>query len=83
MKGAGRVRSIGVTTSHGRRHDELKRMMAREPLDFLQFTYNLADREAVQQFCLTDDDGFQDVAQFQERGMMLHGSGLVARMTPR
>lgn len=46
MKGAGRLRGIGVTTSHGRRHDELERIMAREPLDFVQFTYNLADREA-------------------------------------
>lgn len=46
MKAAGRVRHIGVTTSHGRRHAELERIMAREPLDFVQFTYNLADREA-------------------------------------
>ncbi|HEX5577560.1 MAG TPA: aldo/keto reductase, partial [Gemmatimonadaceae bacterium] len=41
-----RVRYIGVTTSHGRRHDELERIMNREPLDFVQFTYNLADRSA-------------------------------------
>ena len=46
MKAEGRVRYIGVTTSHGRRHGELERIMAREPLDFVQFTYNLADREA-------------------------------------
>jgi len=46
MKAVGRVRHIGVTTSHGRRHAELERIMAREPLDFVQFTYNLADREA-------------------------------------
>lgn len=44
MKGSGRVRYIGVTTSHGRRHDELERIMRREPLDFVQFTYNLSDR---------------------------------------
>ncbi|MDP9178565.1 MAG: aldo/keto reductase [Gemmatimonadota bacterium] len=43
-KAAGRVRYIGVTTSHGRRHDELERIMLREPLDFVQITYNLADR---------------------------------------
>lgn len=46
MKAEGSVRHIGVTTSHGRRHAELERIMAREPLDFVQFTYNLADREA-------------------------------------
>lgn len=43
-KANGRVRYIGVTTSHGRRHDELERIMLREPLDFVQITYNLADR---------------------------------------
>jgi diketogulonate reductase-like aldo/keto reductase len=45
-KSNGRVRYIGVTTSHGRRHEELERIMLREPLDFVQFTYNLADRSA-------------------------------------
>ncbi len=45
-KSKGRVRYIGVTTSHGRRHEELERTMLREPLDFVQFTYNLADRSA-------------------------------------
>jgi diketogulonate reductase-like aldo/keto reductase len=42
----GRARYIGLTTSHGRRHAELERAMSREPLDFVQFTYSLADREA-------------------------------------
>jgi diketogulonate reductase-like aldo/keto reductase len=41
-----RVRYIGVTTSHGRRHDELERIMTTQPIDFVQFTYNMADREA-------------------------------------
>ncbi len=45
-KSRGRVRYIGVTTSHGRRHAELERIMRSEPLDFVQFTYNLADRSA-------------------------------------
>jgi len=47
-KREGRIRYLGITTSHGRRHDELEKIMAREPLDFVQFTYNLADREAEQ-----------------------------------
>jgi len=45
-KAAGRIRYLGVTTSHGRRHDELERIMRSRPLDFVQLTYNLADREA-------------------------------------
>ena len=45
MKAEGRVRYIGMTTSHGRRHDDLERILARERLDFVQFTYNLHDRD--------------------------------------
>jgi len=42
----GRIRYIGVTTSHGRRHDELERIMRNEDIDFVQLTYNVLDREA-------------------------------------
>jgi len=47
-KGEGKLRYIGVTTSHGRRHEELARILAREPLDFVQLSYNVLDREAEQ-----------------------------------
>lgn len=43
---AGEIRYVGITTSHGRRHDELERVMRNEPLDFVQLTYNLLDRTA-------------------------------------
>lgn len=43
---AGRVRYVGITTSHGRRHDEVERLLRRERLDFVQLTYNPADRSA-------------------------------------
>ena len=46
MKAEGRARYIGVTTSHGRRHDLAEKIMREEPIDFIQFTYNLRDREA-------------------------------------
>lgn len=46
MKAEGRVRYIGVTTSHGRRHDLGEEILRGERLDFFQVTYNLADREA-------------------------------------
>ena len=45
MKAAGRVAAVGVTTSHGRRHDLLEQVMRRHPLDFVQLTYNAVDRE--------------------------------------
>ncbi len=46
MTEAGEVRYIGITTSDGRRHDEFERVMESEPLDFVQLTYNMVDREA-------------------------------------
>jgi len=45
-KEAGRIRYIGITTSHGRRHKKLEQIMRQEPLDFVQLTYNILDREA-------------------------------------
>ena len=48
MKEKGDIRYIGVTTSHGRRHDQLMHIMSTQSLDFVQFTYNMLDREAEQ-----------------------------------
>lgn len=45
-KAQGRIRYIGITTSHGRRHEALEAALKREAFDFVQFTYNLLDREA-------------------------------------
>ncbi|MFV0276242.1 MAG: aldo/keto reductase [Parahaliea sp.] len=47
-KDQGRVRYIGITTSHGRDHEEFVRVMHSEPLDFVQFSYNIEDRAAEQ-----------------------------------
>ncbi|HKP22896.1 MAG TPA: aldo/keto reductase [Dongiaceae bacterium] len=46
MKEAGRLRYVGITTSEGRRHDLFEEIMRNEPLDFVQLTYNIVDREA-------------------------------------
>ena len=45
MKREGRVRYVGVTTSHGRRHDLAAEIMRTRKIDFVQFTYNVARRE--------------------------------------
>jgi diketogulonate reductase-like aldo/keto reductase len=45
MKAAGQVRYIGITTSEGRRHREVEQIMRTQPLDFVQVTYNILDRE--------------------------------------
>jgi diketogulonate reductase-like aldo/keto reductase len=47
-KAEGKIRYIGITTSHGRRHQELEQALKREDFDFVQFTYNILDREAEQ-----------------------------------
>ena len=43
-KEEGKIRYIGITTSHGRFHDELERIMKTEQLDFVQFSYNIGNR---------------------------------------
>lgn len=48
MKAAGRLRYVGISTSHGRRHADVAQIMSRQPLDFVQLTYNLLDREVEQ-----------------------------------
>jgi diketogulonate reductase-like aldo/keto reductase len=48
MKASGRVRYVGITTSEGRRHREFEQIMASQPLDFVQVTYNVLDREVEQ-----------------------------------
>jgi len=48
MKQKGEIRYVGITTSHGRRHDELEYIMKTQSLDFVQFSYNILDREAEQ-----------------------------------
>jgi diketogulonate reductase-like aldo/keto reductase len=46
MKREGRLRYVGITTSEGRRHREFEQIMREHPLDFVQFSYNVLDREA-------------------------------------
>ena len=45
-KQQGDIRYIGITTSHGGRHDEMLKIMNTQDIDFVQFTYNVADRDA-------------------------------------
>ncbi|MEK0082337.1 aldo/keto reductase [Benzoatithermus flavus] len=45
MKEREEVRYVGITTSEGRRHDLLETIMRTQPLDFVQVTYNIVDRE--------------------------------------
>jgi diketogulonate reductase-like aldo/keto reductase len=48
LKSAGQVRYVGVTTSHGRRTAETEQIMRTQPVDFVQVSYNAAERELDQ-----------------------------------
>ncbi len=48
MKAAGRLRYVGISTSEGRRHAEIETVMRTQPIDFVQLSYNLLDREVEQ-----------------------------------
>ena len=47
-KRQGRVRYIGITTSHGRSHEELEKILDIEPFDFVQFSYSIGNRTVEQ-----------------------------------
>jgi diketogulonate reductase-like aldo/keto reductase len=47
-KAEGRIRYIGITTSHGRYHDKLEKILLQLPLDFVQFSYNILNRTVEQ-----------------------------------
>jgi diketogulonate reductase-like aldo/keto reductase len=73
MKAAGEVLYIGITTSEGRRHSEFERIMRQHPLDFIQVTYNIVDREVEARILpLARDRGIAVIANrpFQE-GVLL------------
>jgi diketogulonate reductase-like aldo/keto reductase len=45
-----RLRYLGITTSHGRRHDDMLALIEKQPaFEFVQFSYSIGDREAERQ----------------------------------
>lgn len=46
LKEQKRIKYVGITTSHGRRHSDFAKAMREYPLDFVQFTYNISVRDA-------------------------------------
>ena len=46
MKAEGALRYVGITTSEGRRHELFEEVMRDHPLDFVQLSYNMLNREA-------------------------------------
>lgn len=45
LKAAGKVKYIGMTTSHGRRQDQIEEIIKTQAIDFVQLTYNMIRRD--------------------------------------
>ncbi len=57
-KDEGRIRYIGLSTSHGRRHAEMESLIKSEPIDFVQLTLNIEDTETEERLIpLAQDKG--------------------------
>ncbi len=79
MKEEGLVRHLGITTSHGMRHDAFERIMRTEPLDFIQLTYNATHREAERRLLpLAADRGIAVIVN-----RPFDGGALVTRLKSR
>jgi diketogulonate reductase-like aldo/keto reductase len=73
MKARGQVRYVGITTSEGRRHREIEQLMRSHRLDFVQFTYNILDREVEDRLLpLARDRGIAVIANrnFREGSLL-------------
>jgi aryl-alcohol dehydrogenase-like predicted oxidoreductase len=75
-KEEGKVRYIGITTSHGRDHPQFLEVMRTEPVDFVQFSYNIEDRRAEQELLpLAADRGIATmINRPYQRGALFHKS---------
>jgi diketogulonate reductase-like aldo/keto reductase len=75
LKAQGRVRYVGITTSEGRRHDEVIAIMRSQPIDFVQVSYNVVDREVEARILpLARDRGIAVIVNrpFRERTLIRH-----------
>ncbi|MET0070698.1 MAG: aldo/keto reductase [Candidatus Thiodiazotropha sp.] len=63
MKAEGRIRYLGITTSHGRDHDELYEVLSNHSFDFVQLSYNINNRRVEERLLpLAMDRGIAVIA---------------------
>ncbi|WP_299591185.1 aldo/keto reductase [uncultured Microbulbifer sp.] len=63
LKASGVIRYLGITTSHGRRHNEFEQVMASTEIDFAQMTYNITHREVESRLLpLAEEKGIAVIA---------------------
>ncbi len=77
MKKAGKLRYVGITTSEGRRHDDIEAVMKAHPIDFVQLTYNIRARDAEARLLpLAQDRGIAVICNRPfEKGALLREVG--------
>ena len=73
-KADGKIRYTGITTSHGRFHSELEQIMQTESLDFVQFSYNIENRNVEERLLpLAADRGMAVlINRPYQRGKLFH-----------
>ncbi len=63
LKNNNQIRYIGITTSHGRRHEDLEKVLMTQPFDFVQLTYNIRDRQVEKRLLpLAEEKGIAVIA---------------------
>jgi diketogulonate reductase-like aldo/keto reductase len=78
-KERGRIRFVGITHYAASAHDAVARVVAREPLDFLQINYSVAEPEAERRLLpLARDRGVAVIAN-----RPFGGGGLAARLASK
>lgn len=78
-KEQGKIRYVGITTSHNRAHDELVRALKAESFDFVQFSYNIGNRESEKRLLpLAHDKGIATLINrpFQRGRLFRHVKGM-------
>ncbi len=73
MKAVGQLRYVGISTSEGRRHAEVEQIMRSQPLDFVQLSYSLRDRQAQERLLpLAQDRGIAVIVNrpFEQGGLL-------------
>ena len=77
-KTEGHIRYIGITTSHGRRHKAMITALEKQQFDFVQFSYNIIDREVEQNLLpLAAEKGIATIINrpFQRGGLFQYVEG--------
>ncbi|MCP4343123.1 MAG: aldo/keto reductase [Desulfobulbaceae bacterium] len=78
MKDDGKIRYIGITTSHGRDHNELANILKKHDFNFVQLSYNIGNRNVESTLLsIAQDKGIAVIVNrpYQSGGLFRHVRG--------